>query len=360
LERFKPQGNDCYNFRCPICGDSQKDKKKTRAYIVSSSKKNMTTMYCHNCGASMSLGTFLKTHAPDLYAAYKMDRFGKKLGVKVESLDDAFAETAVEMKTEFGDLLRGCHKLSKCPETLMDVKRYAEKRCIPESLFNELYAVKNVRELASKINKYKDTKFPEVPALVIPFYDEEGDYSYIQCRVIDEDVPQRHRFITLELNDDTKLYGRNRINWSDPVYVLEGPIDAMFIDNALATAGAAAGLYEVERMNREHGNALSNICLLFDNDYTSNPEILDYVLKYANTGYSVVLFDKNFEGIKDVNDAVQNHGWTREEVNAYVRAVTYNGLRAKLELSSLQKRRSNEKKNNNSKQTSRAHPRSSN
>ena len=343
LERFKPRGRDAYNCKCPICGDSQRDKNRTRGYIVSSAKKQMTTFYCHNCGASMSLGTFLRTIAPDLYQAFKMDKFGKRMGVKVRSFDETkLTETTQETKAILGNVLNICTPLSDNPEVLA----YVQKRKLPEDLYPELFATSNVRDLTSRIHKYKDTKFPEVPALVIPFFNEDGSYDYIQCRVIAEGVESRHRFITLELNEDVKLYGKNRVVWHDPIYVLEGPIDAMFIDNALATAGAAAGLPEVERINREHGNALANICLLFDNDYKTNPEILDYILKYADLGYSIVLFDENFDGVKDVNDAVQNHGWTREEVNAYVRTRTYNGLRAKLELSSLQKRRSNEKKNN--------------
>ena len=352
LERFKAQGKNAYNFRCPLCGDSHKDKRRTRGYIVSSDKKQMTTFFCHNCGASMSLGSFLRDQAPDLYSAYKMDKFGKRLGVRSAPVDEGiFANSAEVNERRLNNLLNHCVPLIDHPTAL----EYAKSRKLPEDLYGELYGINDVRQLTSRIDKYKDRKFPQVPALVIPFFNEDGSYDFIQCRVIGE-CESRHRFITLEINETSKIYGTNRVVWSDPVYVLEGPIDAMFIDNAMATAGAAAGLAEIERQNRLHGNALSNICLLFDNDYKTNPEILDYIIKYSEAGYSVVLYDRAFDGIKDVNEAVQKHGWTREEVNDYVRGRTYNGLRAKLELSSLQKRRSNEKKNNSQQKRSSSSP----
>ena len=34
LEKFKRVKPDLYNFRCPICGDSSKNKTKTRGYSV--------------------------------------------------------------------------------------------------------------------------------------------------------------------------------------------------------------------------------------------------------------------------------------------------------------------------------------
>jgi hypothetical protein len=65
---------------------------------------------------------------------------------------------------------------------------------------------------------------------------------------------------------------------------------------------------------------------------------MEHVTRSVNSGMSVVLFDKQFNGIKDINKAITS-GWSRKEVNDYVRSRTFNGLRAKLELSTLGKRR---------------------
>ena len=58
LQKFKRVKTDLYNFRCPICGDSQKHKNKARGYLYQ--VKNNTNYKCHNCGASLSFNNFLK------------------------------------------------------------------------------------------------------------------------------------------------------------------------------------------------------------------------------------------------------------------------------------------------------------
>ena len=63
LERFTRKRDDLYNFRCPICGDSQKKKHKARGYVYR--KENLLFYRCHNCSASMSLANLIKEINPD-------------------------------------------------------------------------------------------------------------------------------------------------------------------------------------------------------------------------------------------------------------------------------------------------------
>ena len=73
LEKFKRVKANLYNFRCPICGDSQKHKNKARGYFYSI--KNNTNYKCHNCGASLSFANFLKQSDPTLYKKFVMEKF---------------------------------------------------------------------------------------------------------------------------------------------------------------------------------------------------------------------------------------------------------------------------------------------
>ena len=73
LEKFKRVKTDLYNFRCPICGDSKKNKSKTRGYIYS--VKSNTNFKCHNCGASMSLNNFIKKVDPAIHKQYSLEKF---------------------------------------------------------------------------------------------------------------------------------------------------------------------------------------------------------------------------------------------------------------------------------------------
>ena len=73
LDRFKKVKANLYNFRCPICGDSQKHKNKARGYIYQ--VKTNTNFKCHNCGASLSFNNFLKQIDSTLHKQYIMEKF---------------------------------------------------------------------------------------------------------------------------------------------------------------------------------------------------------------------------------------------------------------------------------------------
>ena len=68
LEKFKRVKSNLYNFRCPVCGDSKKNKNKTRGYLYS--VKADINFKCHNCGSSMSLNNLLKKLDPTLHKQY--------------------------------------------------------------------------------------------------------------------------------------------------------------------------------------------------------------------------------------------------------------------------------------------------
>ena len=73
LSKFKRVKPNLYNFRCPICGDSKKNKNKSRAYIYA--MKNNANFKCHNCGSSLSFNNFLKDQDPQLHKQYTLEKF---------------------------------------------------------------------------------------------------------------------------------------------------------------------------------------------------------------------------------------------------------------------------------------------
>ena len=58
LQQFKKKRDYLFNFRCPVCGDSKKNKTKARAYLY----RVKTDMFfkCHNCGAGHNLANLIK------------------------------------------------------------------------------------------------------------------------------------------------------------------------------------------------------------------------------------------------------------------------------------------------------------
>src|SRR6056300_1332678 len=73
LQKFKRVKADLYNFRCPLCGDSQRNKNKARGYLYA--VKSNTNFKCHNCGASMSLNNLLKKLDTSLHGRYTMEKY---------------------------------------------------------------------------------------------------------------------------------------------------------------------------------------------------------------------------------------------------------------------------------------------
>ena len=66
LEQFKQKGKNLFNFRCPYCGDSQKDKTKARGYLYA--VKNDMFYKCHNCGIGTNMPNFIKDRDQKLYS----------------------------------------------------------------------------------------------------------------------------------------------------------------------------------------------------------------------------------------------------------------------------------------------------
>ena len=70
---YKQKREYLWNFRCPICGDSQKKSTKARGYIHR--KENDLFYKCHNCGVGKTFSNFLKELDMRLHSEYIMERY---------------------------------------------------------------------------------------------------------------------------------------------------------------------------------------------------------------------------------------------------------------------------------------------
>ena len=73
LQRFTQKKTDLYNFRCPLCGDSQKNKTKCRGFVYR--KKDDYFYMCHNCSVSTTFYNFLKQVDESLLKEYQLERY---------------------------------------------------------------------------------------------------------------------------------------------------------------------------------------------------------------------------------------------------------------------------------------------
>lgn len=316
LERFKRKSDKLWTFRCPICGDSKKNKSKTRGYFYT--KKNNIFFMCHNCHASHSLGTFLKTISQPLYREYILERYKNESHPNVPKPDFGWAKgmpTFPKAKPVF-----------KIPsiDTLPDdhsAKLYLKKRKIPVDRWKQLYYADCFRTFIMDLLPDHDFShlYKEEPRLVIPFYDEDGNLLGVQGRALSN---SKVKYITIKTHEDVrKVYGLDTVDLDKTIYVVEGPIDSMFLPNSLATMDAS--LYSIINIVGSHDYVF--VC---DNEPRNNA-IVKVVEKLIDLKQNVVIWPNGMEH-KDINDMILA-GMNQDEILRLIETHTYSDLRAKLE-----------------------------
>jgi len=307
LEKFKKKTDYLFNFRCPHCGDSQKSRTKTRAYLYR--VKNDMFFKCHNCGQGQNLANFLKFIDPKIYEEYLLERYKSSAPATPQPKFD-FQPVQFKDQTIIDDL----KKISELSED-HPARLYCVNRKIPEKFFDILYLCDKFMTLVNKVkeNTYKVTK--DHPRLIIPFYDTIGKLFAFQGRAFGNEQP---KYLTIKLDETKqKIYGLERINFTREIYIAEGPIDSLFIDNCLAAAGADLIL--------KNSIPPENITYIFDNE-PRNKEIVNRMYKVIEKDYNVVIWPDHIQ-LKDVNDMIIS-GISKSQIKDIISKNTYNKLSA--------------------------------
>ena len=159
LTKFKRVKPNLYNFRCPICGDSQKHKNKARGYIYGI--KQNVNYRCHNCGASMSFSNFLKDMDVVLHKQYVMEKFkdgfaGVKGASAIEEPKFNFESPQFKPKLDLS-------KASANP----DAKKYLEDRKLNPDKF---YYTDKFKAWSNSHKKTFDSVKYDEPRIIIPLF----------------------------------------------------------------------------------------------------------------------------------------------------------------------------------------------
>lgn len=316
LQRFSQKKIDLYNFRCPICGDSQKNKTKCRGYIYR--KKNDYFYSCHNCGVSTTFYNFLEKVNPDLVKEYALERYkdgetGTHNYTK-PTFDEYKNKPVFKKKTKI-DL----QKISELEDGHF-AKEYCLNRKIPDNKLNTLYYTPDFKKFVESLNVQKEKLVDNDHRLVIPFYDKDGQLIALQGRALGE---SKMRYITVKMDDDNrKFFGIDTVDEEKLIYVVEGPIDSLFLDNSVATADS--NLTAIE-----HAFDKTKVVLVFDNE-PRNKEIVKIMEKAIDNHFSVVIWPDMIT-CKDINEMVLD-GLDPEDIQDIIERNTFVNLRAKMEL----------------------------
>lgn len=313
LEKFKKKGDYLWNFRCPICGDSQRNKNKCRGFVFH--VKGDLLYKCHNCQYSVPLPKLIEVIDPALYQEYRLEKFkeGKKKRPDMRKINRVVSNTPV-FRTDVLSNLTPVGDLNK----EHPAKEYLLQRKLP---LEALYFTEKFQEWTNSVKPgtFEDIRQDE-PRIIIPFKDKEGNTFGYQGRSLSN---SGLRYITILLEEGhPKIFGLNTLDYERTIYITEGPFDSLLIKNACAMAGA-----DVSK------NALDGcgVVYIYDNE-PRNKQITSRISKHISDGDSVVIWPSNIIQ-KDINDMVL----AGIPVQSIIESNTYQGLKATLNFNDWRK-----------------------
>ena len=320
LERFKRKSDNLYNCRCPICGDSKKNKFKARGYVYD--VKNSLAYKCHNCGFSGGIGKLIEQVDPHLHNQYKLERYKEK--------DNRQSNTATKFvyKPDFSEYQKdplSNVKRIKDLEFFHPAVQYIVKRQIPMEIARELCYVDNIQKLEDLFPEYKNRLIGKEERILIPCYTRDKKLIGLTCRGINND---RLRYVTIKaIKDHPLVFGLDKVDISKTIYVLEGPIDSMFVDNSISVGGS-----DFKRI--ANFAAKDMFVMVYDNQ-PRNKELISIMERSIEDGYKIVIWPDNIKE-KDINEMILA-GKSKDEVFKIINSNACSDLTAKLKFKEWRK-----------------------
>ena len=112
----------------------------------------------------------------------------------------------------------------------------------------------------------------------------------------------------------------DRLDKNSHTYLVEGPIDSLFIKNCVASGDANLAL-TADSLNI----STDKITLIYDNE-PRNKEILKLMQNAINLRFNVVIWPDTIQG-KDINEMVMG-GIASDEIEKIISNNTFSGLEA--------------------------------
>ena len=305
LEKFAWKRDNLANCRCPICGDSKKNKNKARGFFF---QKGTDFFYkCHNCDASFSLYRLLEQIAPNLIK--EMFKFSKP------------------NPKPRPEILKGVPCIKELPKDHPCVE-FVNMRRIPKEHWDKLYYTDNFGSFMKRIDPDRYDIVGAEPRLVIPFFNKDGEVVAAQGRSINfkDDANRRRtvKYLTVksDKSSDRLWYGQWRVNPKKTIYIVEGPLDSLFLRNSIAMVGA--GALDQIPAHLKHSDGV----YVLDNE-PRNIQIVRYNERLIELGKKICIWPSAVKE-KDINDMAYNK--STRTIEKVINDNTFSGMRATLKL----------------------------
>lgn len=325
LQKFGWKKHDLAACRCPVCGDSQKSKSKTRFYFYE--KKGGFFVRCHNCDYGTTLGKFIEYLDPFVYKQYMLEKYRDGVEGRHESKDVAekqykFEAPVFESKRR-ELLLESLEPLSELPEDHKAVE-FVRRRKIPVDKWERLYFTEDFGWWAKQLDP--EVEAPPDERLVIPIMRGKRLVAAQGRSLTATSSGKNIRYITIKRDKDLQSiwFGLDKIDPSKPVTVVEGPLDSLFLPNCVAMLGAK----HISELPSELKGC--DLTFALDNE-PRNKEVVGIYQKLVEDGYRVCFWPDSIR-VKDINDMVLV-GHDPAKIEKTIKENAAEGLMARLKLS---------------------------
>ena len=264
------------------------------------------------------LGNLIKYLDSKIHKDYIMERYKKGVQTTAPSPEFKFNAPVFRKKS-----------VLKCLQSIQELspnhpaRGIVEQRKIPPKCFNELYLCKSFYKFT---NSLIPNKFPSLdgdhPRLLIPFRDEKGEVFAYQGRAFGKEQP---KYITIKLDDDKdKIFGLDKVDKNKSIFVVEGPLDSLFLDNCIAVAGA-----DFSKPLSIGGRLITNeeLTVIYDNE-PRNEHIVNRMISAVDKNFNVCMWPDSMKH-KDINDMIIA-GYSKEKIEEIIVDNTFYGVAAKL------------------------------
>lgn len=318
LRNFKQRKSvSVWNFSCPICGDSTKNKRKARGFIYN--KNGQYNMTCKNCNAGYSLANFIKIYFNDLYAPFFFIPALKQTNTSL-FIDTPNTEPPVILtSTQFPFFIPYYNSDVAC--------KFIDNRRIPRNKLKEVFYIDDINNLIEQYEhlgytalKYKSSRL----VFVIRSYNNEI-IGFITRALNKNDKIRYYNIKCLQL---PLIYGMPFLNRKERVWIVEGLIDSLFLPNALS-ANSSSFNHVIDFCKEQN---INDFVCVYDNEPHNN-QITKIIEQTINNNYSTVIFSSFPYSGKDINEIVVKNALSPEQVLKLLEERVYSSLRAKLEYS---------------------------
>ena len=313
--------HDRLNFSCPYCGDSRSDVRKKRGNLYLDSLR----FHCFNCGHSTGINRFLSDFNEELsnedkIAVHEIQQNAKKFEKRVSSSQSSMSMTLLDKLAIPKDILFKQLGIIS-PYKDVTASNYLKSRMINikdwkyfayNPLTKELYILNTspldrvigfqIRQLNPKSHKQRYTS-SRLTKIYSDVFNKDIN-GIVERLLLKEPLGQKYieeedgvENIVANLDRLSGIFNIMNVNLSQPLTIMEGPIDSLAIANSIALQSAAKHL-------DGFFDEVENVRYLFDNDKTGK----EMSLKKMKNHKTVFLWGqyldmiKSKTNIKDIND----------------------------------------------------------